>query len=207
MSRDLFWHRGQIDRSHREQQNGHRSALVWFTGLSGAGKSTIAHGVEERLHSLGCRSYVLDGDNVRHGLCADLGFSIEDRHENIRRIGHVSSLLVDAGLIVLTAFISPLRADRSRVRQLFEPGEFLEIYCRCPIDVCEARDVKGLYRRARLGELPEFTGVSSPYDPPEQPELLLDTDRLGIAEAVAEVVTLLRERAIIKAGTEPGTSM
>lgn len=176
--------------------------MIWFTGLSGAGKSTIAHGVEERLHDLGCHSYVLDGDNVRHGLCADLGFSIADRHENIRRVGEVARLLVDAGLIVLTAFISPLKADRDRVRSMLEPHEFLEVYCRCPIEVCETRDVKGLYRRARAGEIPDFTGVSSPYEQPEQAELVLDTHLLGIEESVDRVIALLRERGIV--GTVPG---
>ena len=203
MSRDLFWHRGHIDRSHRELQNGHRSAVVWFTGLSGAGKSTIAHGVEERLHGLGCHCYVLDGDNVRHGLCADLGFSIADRDENIRRIGGVSRLPGDAGLMVLTAFISPLRVGRDRVRQMLQAHEFLELYCRCPIDVCESRDTKGLYRRARLGEIPEFTGISSPYEPPEQPELALDTHLLSIEQSVDQVIALLREHGIIGPGVAP----
>jgi adenylylsulfate kinase len=199
MSRDLFWHRGATDRSARERQNGHRSAVAWFTGLSGAGKSTIAHGVEERLHALSCRSYVLDGDNVRHGLCADLGFSIADRHENIRRVGEVARLLVDAGLIVLTAFISPLKADRDRVRGMLGTGEFLEVYCHCPIEVCEERDVKGLYRRARAGEIPDFTGISSPYEPPTDAELTLDTHLLGVEESVDRVVALLRGRGVIRA--------
>lgn len=197
MSKDLFWHRGVIDRSTRERRNGHGSAVVWFTGLSGAGKSTIAHAVEERLHAMGCQSYVLDGDNVRHGLCADLGFSMSDRHENIRRVGEVAKLMVDAGLIVLTAFISPLRADRDRVRGMLEPHEFLEVYVRCPIEVCEARDVKGLYRRARAGEIPEFTGVSSPYEEPTQNELTLDTHLSGIEQSVEAVVDLLRAQALI----------
>lgn len=201
MSKNLFWHRGQIDRSARERQNRHGSGVVWFTGLSGSGKSTIAHGVEEELHRLGCHCYVLDGDNVRHGLCSDLGFSIADRHENIRRVGEVSRLLVDAGLIVLTAFISPLKADRDRVRGMLDAGEFLEIYCRCPIEVCESRDVKGLYRRARNGEIPDFTGVSSPYEQPDEAELLLDTHLLSVEASVDRVVALLRQRGVI--GTQP----
>ena len=197
MSKDLFWHRGQIDRSAREFRKGHGSCVVWFTGLSGAGKSTIAHGVEERLHSLGCHSYVLDGDNVRHGLCSDLGFSIADRHENIRRVGEVARLMVDAGLIVLTAFISPLKVDRDRIRGMLGPGEFIEVFCRCPIEVCESRDVKGLYRRARAKEIPEFTGVSSPYEQPERQELTLDTHLLDVQESIERVIELLRRRGVV----------
>ncbi len=146
---NVIWHRSTIAREHREQQNGHRSVVLWFTGLSGSGKSTLAHAVEERLHLSDCRTFVLDGDNVRHGLCSDLGFSRADREENIRRIGEMTRLFMEAGIIVLTAFISPFRADRERVRRLVGEDGFLEIYCRCPLDVCEQRDVKGLYRRAR----------------------------------------------------------
>jgi len=165
-SSNTLWHHAVIQREHRQQQNGHRSAILWFTGLSGAGKSTLAHAVEERLHQLGCRTYVLDGDNVRHGLCGDLGFSAADRTENIRRIGEVAKLMIDAGVIALTAFISPFRADRERVRGMVMHGEFIEIYCHCPVEVCETRDVKGLYQRARAGEVKDFTGISSPYEAP-----------------------------------------
>ena len=151
--KNIRWHHAIIQREDRQKQNGHRSAVLWFTGLSSAGKSTLAHAVEERLHQLGCRTYVLDGDNVRHGLCGDLGFSAADRSENIRRIGEVTKLMIDAGVITLTAFISPFRVDRERVRGTVMHGEFIEIYCHCPVEVCETRDVKGLYHRARAGEV------------------------------------------------------
>lgn len=176
--------------------NGHKAAVLWFTGFSGAGKSTIAHATEERLHQLGCRTYVLDGDNVRHGLCGDLGFSVEDRHENIRRIGEMSKLFVDAGIITLTAFISPLRADRDRVR-LLAGVDFIEIYCRCPIGVCEERDVKGLYKKARTGEIKEFTGISSPYEEPYNPELVIESDLMTVEESVAVVMSYLQARGLI----------
>ena len=149
--------------------------LFWFTGLSGAGKSTLAHTVEERLHQAGYRTYVLDGDNVRHGLCADLGFSEDDRKENIRRIGHMAMLYVEAGIVVLTAFISPFRADRDNVRKI-AGADFYEIYCKCSLEVCEDRDVKGLYKRARAGEIPDFTGISSPYEEPEFADLTVNTE-------------------------------
>lgn len=194
---DLYWHRGTVTRQRREAQNGHRSVLLWFTGLSGAGKSTLAHAVEERLHLSGCRTSVLDGDNVRHGLCRDLGFTEVDRVENIRRVGETAKLLVEAGVITLTAFISPFRNDRARVRTLFQPGDFMEIYCACPLEVCETRDVKGLYKRARAGEIPHFTGISSPYEEPEQPELRVNTHVLGLEESVQAVLDALHERGIV----------
>ncbi len=196
-SSNVVWHHGTVSRADRELLNSHRSGVLWFTGLSGAGKSTIAHAVEERLYQLGARTYVLDGDNVRHGLCGDLGFSIQDRTENIRRIGEVSKLFVEAGVIVLSAFISPLRTDRKRVRDLLSPGDFIEIYCACTIGECERRDVKGLYRKARAGEITEFTGISSPYEEPEDPELLLDTARMSVEECVEAVINELRARGII----------
>ena len=196
-SKSLVWHQATIKRSHREELNRHRSAILWFTGLSGAGKSTLAHSVEEKLHCFGVRTYVLDGDNVRHGLCGDLGFSGPDRTENIRRIGEVAKLMVDAGLIVLTAFISPFRADRERVRSLMMSGDFLEIYCRCPLEVCEMRDTKGLYMKARAGEVMDFTGISSPYEAPEVPELVVDTANLGLDESVEKILMLLRQRGIL----------
>jgi adenylylsulfate kinase len=177
---------------------GHGSAILWFTGLSSAGKSTLAHAVEEHLHQAGCLTFVFDGDNVRHGLCSDLGFSIEDRKENIRRVGEMTKLFLEAGVISLTAFISPLRAERERVRSLVPHGDFLEIYCRCPLEVCEQRDVKGLYRRARHGEIKDFTGISSPYEEPEKPELVVDTGLLSLDESVEIVLTMLRERGIIE---------
>lgn len=194
-SPNTVWHSATVTRARREQLNGHRSAVLWFTGLSGAGKSTIAHAVEERLHQLGCRTYVLDGDNVRHGLCGDLGFSIEDRHENIRRLGEVSKLFADAGVITLSAFISPLRADREKVRQL-AGDDFIEIYCNCPIEICEERDIKGLYKKARKGEIKDFTGISSPYEEPDQAEVVIDTSRASIDMAVAQVLACLVARGI-----------
>ena len=193
------WHTATIDRQDRQQLNGHRSAILWFTGLSGAGKSTLAHAVEERLHAMGCRTYVLDGDNVRHGLCGDLGFTAQDRSENIRRIGEVAKLMMDAGLITLTAFISPFRADRDRVRGMVAPGEFIEIHCHCPVEVCETRDVKGLYQRARTGEVKEFTGISSPYEAPLHPELTVDTATQPLHACVAQVLGYLDGRGLLPA--------
>ena len=174
-SSNVVWHNATVTRLRREQQNGHRGGLFWFTGLSGAGKSTLANTVEESLHQQGYRTFVLDGDNVRHGLCADLGFSEEDRKENIRRIGHMAMLYVEAGIVVLTAFISPFRADRDNVRKI-AGADFKEIYCKCSLEVCEERDVKGLYKRARAGEIPDFTGISSPYEVPEFADLTIDTE-------------------------------
>lgn len=195
-SENVIWHHATVTRARRERQNGHKGALVWFTGLSGSGKSTLAHEVEERLHQLGCRTFVLDGDNVRHGLCGDLGFSIEGRRENIRRIGEMSKLFVEAGVIVLTAFISPLRADRQKVRSLLAPGDFIEIWCRCSLEVCEQRDVKGLYAKARAGEIREFTGISSLYEEPQAPELILDTDSGTLEQSVDRIIDLLFEKGL-----------
>jgi adenylylsulfate kinase len=202
MSTNVVPHHATVTRQRRAAQNGHSSVILWFTGLSGAGKSTIAHATEEALHRAGCRTFVFDGGNVRHGLCADLGFSVADRRENIRRIGEMSKLFTEAGVIALTAFISPFRADRDRVRALVAPGEFLEIHVRCSIEVCESRDVKGLYRRARAGEINEFTGISSPYEEPLEPELTLDTVAQSIDECVAAVLALLRERGVISAAAD-----
>ncbi len=182
----------------RARLNGHRSTVIWFTGLPGAGKSSVAHALEAHLHARGCRTQVLDGDNVRHGLCADLGFSAADRAENIRRIGEMVKLFVDAGVIAITAFISPLRADRVRVRALLGPDDFIEVYCRCPLDVCERRDVKGNYQKARTGQIQEFTGISAPYEEPTDADLVLDTDRMSVAECVDKVLGLLAERHILQ---------
>jgi len=181
----------------REQRNGHRSVVLWFTGLSGSGKSTIAHAVEERLYKEGANTFVFDGDNVRHGLCADLGFSDANRKENIRRIGEMARLFVEAGIIPLAAFISPFRSDRERVRHLVEDGDFIEIYCQCPLEICESRDVKGLYRRARAGEVREFTGISSPYEEPVNPELVLETGKIPLEECVNAVMALLRKQDVV----------
>ena len=199
-SPDTTWHRSTVTRALREQLNGHRGAVIWFTGLSGAGKSTVAHALEERLHHRGCHTFVFDGDNVRHGLCRDLGFSPQDRAENIRRIGEMVNLFVDAGVVALTAFISPFRADRERVRQRVGEQDFIEVYCRCAIEVCERRDTKGLYRRARAGEIKDFTGISSPYEPPENPELALDTGSEPLEACVDKVMVLLQQRGVIRAG-------
>ncbi len=194
---NIYWHQSTVTRESRQLMNGHKSAVIWFTGLSNAGKSTIAHAVEDRLHRIGCRTYVFDGDNVRHGLCCDLGFSMEDRTENIRRIGEMTKLFVDAGVIALTAFISPFQKDREYVRQLLPYDDFLEVYCQCPLEVCESRDIKGCYRRARAGEIKEFTGISSPYEEPQNPDLLLKTDRLSVVECVELVIKLMVVKKII----------
>jgi adenylylsulfate kinase len=198
-SPDVVWHHATVTRERREKLHGHRGALVWFTGLSSSGKSTIGHTVEEALHRRGCRTFVLDGDNVRHGLCGDLGFSERDRQENIRRVGEVAKLFVESGTILLTAFISPFRRDRERVRGLFQHGDFLEVYCKCPVEVCENRDPKGLYRRARAGEVQKFTGISSPYEEPLAPELVLETDRESVEQCAERVLHLLAERGVVAA--------
>lgn len=195
-SGNVVWHHATVTRARRERQNGHRGAIIWFTGLSGSGKSTLAHAVEESLHQQGCRTFVLDGDNVRHGLCGELGFSARDRQENIRRIGEVAKLFMEAGIIVLTAFISPYRADRERVRAMVAHGDFIEIYCDTPLEICETRDVKGLYQKARAGEIPEFTGISSPYEAPEQPELIVKTGMSSLDACVQQVTAELDRRAI-----------
>jgi adenylylsulfate kinase len=196
-SSNVVWHNATVTRERRQKLNDHKSVILWFTGLSGAGKSSLAHAVEERLHQMGCRTYVLDGDNVRHGLCGDLGFSDADRAENIRRIAELAKLFLEAGVISLTAFISPFRAEREAARKLVPHGDFLEIYCNTPIEVCEERDVKGLYRRARAGEIKEFTGISSPYEAPLKPELTVDTGYRSIDECVDSVIGLLRLRGIV----------
>lgn len=196
-NKNLRRHSARVTRIMREQAQGHRGVILWFTGLSGAGKSTLAHAVEEALYTRNCRTYVLDGDNVRHGLCADLGFAAEDRIENIRRVGEVAQLFLDAGIIVLTAFISPYRADRERMRKLVPSGEFIEIWCASSLEVCEQRDVKGLYAKARQGLIQDFTGISAPYEPPESAELVLDTASLQLAECVDRVLHLLTERGIL----------
>lgn len=196
-SSNVVWHEAAVTRDMREALNGHRGAVLWFTGLSGAGKSTVAHAVEERLHQLGALTFVFDGDNVRHGLCGDLGFSIEDRTENIRRIGEMVKLFLGAGVISLTAFISPLRSDRRKVRDLMGNGDFIEVYCKCGVEVCEERDVKGLYKKARAGEIPDFTGISSPYEEPENAEVVIDTANTPLEQSVDAVIEYLRAQNII----------
>ena len=196
-STNAVWHDATVTRQRREAQNGHKSFILWFTGLSGAGKSTLAHTLEEQLHQLGCRTFVFDGDNVRHGLCGDLEFSEKDRHENIRRIGEMCKLFIEAGVIAMTAFISPFRADRRKVRDLVPEGDFIEVYCQCSVDVCESRDVKGLYRRAKAGEIKDFTGISSPYEEPEQPEITIDTDRESLEDSVDIIFAYLKQQGYL----------
>lgn len=188
----IKWFDGDVSRQSREKLHGHRAGVVWFTGLPASGKSTIAHLVERELHWQGYSTYVLDGDNVRYGLCSDLGFSPGDRAENIRRIGEMVRLFVDAGIIVLTAFVSPYRTDRNRIRSLFAKEEFIEVYVKCPVAVCEQRDLKGNYSRARTGSIVGFTGVSAPYEPPEYPELVIESDWEKPSAAARRVIHLMR---------------
>ncbi|WP_010248550.1 adenylyl-sulfate kinase [Pantoea agglomerans] len=194
---NVVWHDHPVTCASREQQHGHQGVVLWFTGLSGSGKSTVAGALEQALHRIGVSTYLLDGDNVRHGLCRDLGFSDDDRKENIRRVGEVAKLMVDAGLVVLTAFISPHRAERQMVRDLLEPGQFIEVFVDTPLAVCEARDPKGLYRKARAGELRNFTGIDSVYEAPDSPEIQLDGEQL-VTKLAAQLLDLLRDRDIIR---------
>jgi len=189
---NTVWHAPDILRKDREKLNGHKGSILWFTGLSGSGKSTLAHAAENALYKEGVRSYVLNGDNVRQGLCKDLGFSDIDRIENIRRIGEVANLMMNAGIVVLTAFISPFRRDRKLVCDMVSEGDFIEVYCDTPINICEERDLKGLYKKARNGEIPEFTGINSPYEMPENAEIILRSGEEGIAECVVQVVEYLK---------------
>lgn len=194
---NIIRHKAAVTRPRRETQNGHRSLTIWFTGLSGSGKSTLAHAVEERLHLMGCRTYVFDGDNVRQGLCKDLGFSLDDRRENLRRIAEMIRLFVDAGVISLAAFISPFEADRQMVKAIIGPEDVLEIFCDCPLEVCEQRDVKGLYKKARAGEITNYTGISSPYEIPANPDIRIKTSSSSVNDCIALIVKELRERGII----------
>ena len=195
---NITWHEGQITKGDRERLLNQKGVIIWYTGLSASGKSTIAREVESILFEKGHLSYVLDGDNVRHGLNKNLGFSPEDREENIRRIGEVAKLFTDAGAIAMTAFISPYRADRNKVRDLMGEGEFIEVFVDCPLSVLEERDPKGLYKKARAGEIPEFTGISAPYETPDTPELVVDTSELSIQESAEMVVNYLIKNKIIK---------
>jgi adenylylsulfate kinase len=196
---NITWHEGHVTRADREGLLGQRGVTVWLTGLSGSGKSTIAVAAERALVARGQLGYVLDGDNIRHGLNSNLGFSPEDRTENIRRIGEVAKLFCHAGVIVFTSFISPYRADRDRVRQIHDAGDFLEVYVAATVETCEGRDVKGLYAKARRGEIPEFTGVSAPYEPPDRPELVLDTNVQTVDESVGRLVHYLEEKGYLSA--------
>jgi adenylylsulfate kinase len=192
-SQNIVWHRTNITKKDREKLLNQKGALIWFTGLSGSGKSTVASALEQRLFELGKLTYLLDGDNIRHGLNSDLGFSIKDRKENIRRIGEVSKLFVDAGVIVIASFISPLKEDRNNVRNLLEKN-FVEIYVDCPLDICERRDPKGLYKKARKGEIKDFTGIYSPYEKPENPEITIHTNSQSIDECVETILRYLKKK-------------
>ena len=200
ISTNVVWEQSLITRQDREMLNGHRSFVIWFTGLSGSGKSTLAHAVEKKLHERGCRTFVLDGDNVRHGLSSNLSFSEDDRKENIRRIGEAAKLMTEAGIIALTAFISPFRADREMVRNLFPSGEFVEVYCSASLEVCESRDVKGLYKKARAGEIKNYTGIDSPYESPVNPELSVPTGEYSINGGVDLVLDYLSRKMLISPG-------
>ena len=196
-SPNTIWHHATINRADRERLHRHKSFIIWFTGLSGSGKSTLAHLVEDYLHKKGASTFVLDGDNVRFGLSSDLGFSAADRVENIRRIAELAKLMLEAGVITLTAFISPFKSDRNSARKLFPHRDFLEVYCKCSIEICEQRDVKGLYKKARAGEIPFFTGIDSPYEAPNNPELIINTEELNLDESVRRIIDLLFQRGFI----------
>ena len=194
---NIIQHDANITREKRNQLNGHKSVVIWLTGLSGSGKSTLAHSVEEELHNLNCRTYVLDGDNIRQGLSSNLSFSDEDRKENIRRIGETAKLMMEAGIIVLTAFISPFEKDRNLVRKSLFEADFVEIFCSASLEVCESRDVKGFYKRARKGEIKGYTGIDSPYETPTNPELIVNTASESLEESVTKVIDFLKSKAII----------
>ncbi|MES0874546.1 adenylyl-sulfate kinase [Sinimarinibacterium thermocellulolyticum] len=194
---NVVWHPHNVTRAERAQQKKQQPCVIWFTGLSGAGKSTVANALEGELYRRGYHSYLLDGDNIRHGLNKDLGFSDAERVENIRRIGEVAKLFADAGLIVLTAFISPFRADRELVRRIMPPGEFFEVYVHASLDVCERRDPKGLYKKARAGQIKNFTGIDSPYEAPEKPDLVLDTGALSVEQSVEQLLAFLKQKGRI----------
>ncbi|GAA0344936.1 adenylyl-sulfate kinase [Oceanobacillus sp. FSL W7-1293] len=196
-SENIKWHYSKVTKEHRRRLNNHKSAVIWFTGLSGSGKSTISVELEKELHHLGVRTYRLDGDNIRHGLNKDLGFRPEERKENIRRIGEVSKLMADAGLVVLTAFISPYRADRDDVRNLMEHGEFIEVFVDASIETCELRDPKGLYKKVRAGKLTGFTGIDAPYEAPEKPEITVSTDVESIEKSVQTIISYLRMKGYL----------
>lgn len=197
MENNIIWHDHKITRAERSVNKNQKPCLLWFTGLSGSGKSTIANALDVALHKRGYHTFLLDGDNVRHGLCKDLGFSDDDREENIRRVGEVCKLFADAGLIVMSAFISPFTSDRRLVRKLFPAGEFIEVFMDTPLATCEERDPKGLYQKARAGEIKNFTGIDSPYDVPAHPEIRLDTSRHSVDECVDSLIAYLLERELI----------
>jgi adenylylsulfate kinase len=194
---NVIYHQASVTRQRRNKLNGHQSVVLWFTGLSGSGKSTLAHALEEKLFQKGHRTFVLDGDNVRHGLNSNLDFSEKSRTENIRRISEVSKLMLESGLIVMTAFISPINKDRDEARQLISNDDFIEIYCKASLETCETRDVKGLYKKARAGEITNYTGIDSPYEVPENPELTIDTDNQSLEGSVSTILSFLKSNGII----------
>jgi len=197
-STNVVWHDTEITKLDREERNGHRGVVIWMTGLSGSGKSTVATKLQKELFDRGCQVYILDGDNIRHGLNSDLGFSPADREENIRRIGEVAKLFADAGMIAITAFISPYRQDRDLNRALLKKGEFIEIFVKAPLRICEERDPKGLYQKARAGNIPEFTGISAPYEEPLEPELVIETDKLSVEESTQTIIDYLYKKEVIQ---------
>jgi len=197
MTSNVFWHSSQVDRQMRQARNKHKSFMLWFTGLSGSGKSTIAYAIEHKLFERGSNVIVLDGDNVRHGLCSDLGFSKQDRIENMRRVGETSKLFVESGSIVLAAFVSPYREDRERVRSRLPHGDFYEVYCECDLSVCESRDPKGLYARARSGAIDNFTGISAPYEAPIKPDMVINSGKMSIEEEVDLIFSTLESKGLI----------
>ena len=197
-SANIIYHQATVTRQRRNKLNDHCSVVLWFTGLSGAGKSTLAHSLEEKLFQRGCSTFVLDGDNVRHGLNSNLDFSEVDRTENIRRISEVSKLMLESGLIVMTAFISPFSKDRNEARKLITSEDFIEIYCKASLEKCEARDVKGLYKRARAGEIKNYTGIDSPYEVPDNPDLIIDTDNQSLDDSVLSIISYMELNGIIK---------
>ena len=196
-SNNIIYHQASVTRIRRNKLNDHRSVVLWFTGLSGSGKSTLAHSLEEKLFQRGCRTFVLDGDNVRHGLNSNLDFSDASRTENIRRISEVSKLMLESGLIVMTAFISPFKRDRYEAKKLISNDDFIEIYCKASLEICEARDVKGLYKRARAGEIKNYTGIDSPYEVPENPDLIIDTDNETLDNSVSKILSFLEKNFLI----------
>jgi len=204
---NVIWHRPLVTRQMREVLNGHKSLVLWFTGLPSSGKSTIAHALEKKLYDLKVRTYTLDGDNIRHGLCSDLGFSPEDRAENMRRIAEVIKLFLDAGIVVLCAFVSPYKKDREMVKKTVGKENFVEIYCRCPVEVCKKRDPKGFYEKAEKGEIKNYTGVSAPYEEPENPDLILDTHLLTVEESVEKVLNFVIDKILLKGEPSPKASV
>ncbi|GGG64185.1 adenylyl-sulfate kinase [Paenibacillus radicis (ex Gao et al. 2016)] len=204
-STHVAWHSSKVCKQSRQLSNGHGSCVLWFTGLSGSGKSTLAAELELALHELHCRSYMLDGDNLRLGLNRGLGFSQTDRSENIRRMGETARLFVDAGFIALAAAITPYQADRELLRSRFEPEEFIEVYVRCAIEECERRDPKGLYRKARAGEIRQFTGLSAPYEAPEHPEIEINSEKVSVAESVSILLRYLRSKGYLPADRKGGS--